>query len=991
MIVNSFLFTSMAPRARRSLAGLVISAAVILASSYALAGPQLTESPGPDDIALVSDGTAIPIYVEPHEDRAVKRAAGDLAEDIARVTGIKPALTENPSDAKAELIILGTLGKNKTLERLVADGKLDVTGVRGQWESHVSQVVKNPVPGVDKALVIAGSDRRGAIFGIYELSEAIGVSPWYWWADVPVKSKKLLAVRAGVSQQGPPAVKYRGIFLNDEDWCLRPWAAKTLEPETGNIGPKTYAKIFELLLRLKSNFLWPAMHDGTPAFNTFPTNKDIADLYGIVMGSSHCEQMLRDNVDEWHRDGQGEYNYVVNRDGVLKYWETRVRENGKFDNIYTMGMRGIHDSGMPGGGTQQEQAERLHRIIEDQRELLRKWVNPDVTKVPQIFCPYKEVLALYRLAPDIPEDITLCWPDDNYGYVRQFSDAREQQRSGGAGVYYHVSYWGTPYDYLWLCSTPPALVWEELTKAWDYGARTLWVINVGDLKPAEIDIEFALRLGWNPHQWQPDNANHFLEEMFTRDFGPEHAREMASILSEYFQLNFQRKPEHMGLDERNPLLAKPVYSIMVNGDEAARRVDAFAALAERAGALGKHLSASQRDAYFQLVAYPVRGAALMNSKGLNLARFRAYADQGRASAADYLAKAQQAYDDIQRETDGYNNLANGKWRNMMSASPRNQGVFRRPEGTPPAVPDAAILGVALEGVDKPQLAGSNVTVALPQFSKFTRQQYFADVFNSGRRPVHWTAAASADWILLSRTEGTQDQRVWVSVDWAKAPTGEDVRETIRFAGAGQEIPVEVSLFNPANTAAMSGVDFVEDNRRVVMEAAHASALSPGKDAKWETVRGLGYNGESISVFPTTVAVRLEPDRIRAESPCAQYRVWVQHAGDWKITVRALPTFSVEAGKPQRYAIALDDEPPGIVSLPVAASEQNRQWQENVLRSAALAASTHTIARSGVHTLKIWMVDPGIVLDTILADVGSTEPLGYTWPTETRVVRTAGKQ
>ena len=514
-----------------------VSAAAFLISVQALAGPQLTESPGADDLALVSGGTATAIYVEPDEEQAVKRAAGDLAEDIARVAGVKPVLTENPSPAKAGLIIVGTLGKSKTLDRLAADGKLDVAGVRGQWESHVSQVVKNPLPGVEKALVIAGSDRRGAIFGIYELSETIGVSPWYWWADVPVKSKKLLAVRAGVSKQGPPAVKYRGIFLNDEDWGLRPWAAKTLEPETGNIGPKTFAKIFELLLRLKSNFLWPAMHEGTPAFNTFPTNKEIADLYGLVMGSSHCEQMLRDNVDEWHRDGQGEYDYVTNRDGVLKYWETRVRENGKFENVYTVGMRGIHDGAMPGGGTEQEKAERLHRIIADQRDLLRKWVNPDVTKVPQIFCPYKEVLPLYRLAPDIPEDITLCWPDDNYGYVRQFSDAREQRRSGGAGVYYHVSYWGTPYDYLWLCSTPPALIWEELTKAYDYGARTLWVINVGDLKPAEVDIEFAMRLGWNPHQWRPDNVNDFLEEMFTRDFGPEHARSMAWLLGEYFWLN----------------------------------------------------------------------------------------------------------------------------------------------------------------------------------------------------------------------------------------------------------------------------------------------------------------------------------------------------------------------------------------------------------------------------------------------------------------------
>ena len=236
-------------------------------------------------------------------------------------------------------------------------------------------------------------------------------------------------------------------------------------PDTGNIGPKTYAKIFELLLRLHANYLWPAMHPGTRAFNFYPTNKFIADEYGIVMGSSHCEQMLRDNVDEWDEKKFGEYNFVTNPDGVLNYWEQRVRENGKFESIYTLGMRGIHDGAMPGGGTTREKAARLQTIIADQREMLARDVNTNVAAVPQIFCPYKEVLPLYRLMTNLPDDITLVWPDDNYGYIRQFSNARERARSGGAGVYYHVSYAGAPRDYLWLCSTPPALIAEEMTKA----------------------------------------------------------------------------------------------------------------------------------------------------------------------------------------------------------------------------------------------------------------------------------------------------------------------------------------------------------------------------------------------------------------------------------------------------------------------------------------------------------------------------------------------
>jgi hypothetical protein len=293
----------------------------------------------------------VPLYLDAGEERAVKRAAGDLAQDVERVTGARPRVTQNTTDLKGRLVIIGSLGKSPILDRLSAAGRLDATGLSGAWESFVLQVVKDPLPGVEQALVIAGSDRRGAIYGIYELSLAIGVSPWYYWADVTPRKKERLAIRAGVVRQGPPAVKYRGIFLNDEDWGLRPWAAETLEPETGNIGPKTYAHIFELLLRLRGNFLWPAMHQGTRAFNFYPQNKELADAYGIVMGSSHCEQMLRDNVDEWKPEIHGEYDYVKNRDGVLRYWEQRVRENGPFESVFTLGMRGIHDSGMPGGGT----------------------------------------------------------------------------------------------------------------------------------------------------------------------------------------------------------------------------------------------------------------------------------------------------------------------------------------------------------------------------------------------------------------------------------------------------------------------------------------------------------------------------------------------------------------------------------------------------------------------------------------------------------------
>lgn len=825
-----------------------------LLSLRAFAALSLAGSPGPGDFILSDGQNVAAILVETNNDPAVIRAAADLADDVRRVTGVKPALT-GAAVAGKFLVIAGTLGKSPAVDRLTAEGKLDVTGISGEWESHVLQVVKNPLPGVAAALVIAGSDRRGTIYGIYTLSEMIGVSPWYWWADVPVAPKKLLALHGDSFKQGPPAVKYRGIFLNDEDWGLRPWAAKTFEPETGNIGPKTYAKVFELLLRLHANYLWPAMHPGTRAFNFYPTNKFLADNYGIIMGASHCEQMLRDNVDEWDEQQFGDYNFVTNPGGVLKYWEQRVRENGRFENIYTLGMRGIHDGAMPGGGTQREKAARLHAIIAAQRAMLARLVSPNLADVPQIFCPYKEVLPLYRLMPDIPGDITLVWPDDNYGYVRQFSNARERQRSGGAGVYYHVSYWGAPRDYLWLCSTPPALIAEEMTKAYDYGADTVWMLNVGDLKPAELDMEFFLKLAWNPRAWNGTNTYDLLEKQLARDFGSESAPELTSILAGYYRLNFQRKPEHIGFPAND----------LFSADEAAQRLAAWQKLSARVDAVEKKLPPAAHDAFFELIGYPVEAAAAMNEK--------------------WLAGSAAAAEEISQLTDAYNNqVAGGKWRGIMSSNPRGQ------------------LDLKVAG-------------------------------RSGGRPAAELAGAASG----------------------------------ALPGA----------------AAISAADFVEDHHHVVMEAGHASAFVPGKEAHWRKIVGLGYNGEAVAVFPTRVPVRSTTQEILNGSPCLQYKIWIRNPGDWTFTVRALPTFSVETGKPQRYAIALDDAPPQIVSLPSSTSERDPQWQEDVLRNAALTSSVHAITGPGLHTLKIWMVDPGIVLDAIIGYGGTPPELGYTWPPETR--------
>jgi hypothetical protein len=636
----------------------------------------------PGDFPLVANGQAAAIVVDEADAEVVRIAADLLATDVERVSGVKPTVRPSGSQSRLQpspaVVIIGTLSKSGPIIDLVKSGRLDAKTIDGKWESFVIAAVADPFPGVASALVIAGSDRRGTAYGVFEVSKTIGVSPWAWWADVPPQHRESLVIEAGTHVQGPPAVKYRGIFINDEDWGLQPWAAKTFEPEVGDIGPKTYAKIFELLLRLKANYCWPAMHPSTKAFNHYPENKIVADRYAIVMGSSHAEPMLRNNVDEWPR-GQGHlWNPVTNLPAILDYWEQRVRENGRFENVYTVGMRGIHDSSMPGGGIIEEKRDRLQKIIGLQREMLARHVNPNPADVPQIFCPYKEVLEIYQTGMELPDDITIVWPDDNHGYIRQLPDARERQRSGGHGIYYHISYWGRPHDYLWLDSTSPALIWSEMTKAYKFGVDRVWVVNVGDIKSIETGMTFFLDLAWDVERYGPDAQRTFLREFYAQQFGPTHAEEMAALRDEYYRICAIRRPEHMGFNRiyPNTPVQNSDWSHAPDNDEAGAFLERWRAIARGAEALASKLPTEQREAYFQLVEYPACAGAAMAEKMI-------LAEKARLSrSSDFARQAEAAVQRVEQLTARYNGLGEGKWQAIMDHAPRRLPVFGPPVTTP---------------------------------------------------------------------------------------------------------------------------------------------------------------------------------------------------------------------------------------------------------------------------------------------------------------------
>ncbi len=680
--------------------------AVTTTSSHAL---EISNSAHSSAFPLVDKDVAATLLVDPDEPDVVKEVAAiAFAQDVQRVTGIKPQLQlVNAWNISRPTVIIGTLGHSDLIKKFVDEGALDVSDLQGQWESFkLAQIHSDDTPGAD-VLVIVGSDRRGTAYGVFELSRAIGVSPWYWWADVPVKQHEQLHITTDGHRIGPPTVKYRGIFLNDEDWGLQPWAAKTYEPETGDIGPKTYAAIFELLLRLKANYIWPAMHPSTRAFNYYSDNKIVADRYAIIMGSSHAEPMLRNNVDEWARDGSGDWNYVTNREAVLKYWDERVRQNGQYENIYTIGMRGIHDSSMVGGGSIQDRVNRMHDIFAQQRKMLQRHIGKPAEQIPQVFVPYKEVLAIYNAGLEVPQDVIMGWVDDNFGYIRKLSNAEERKRSGGAGVYYHISYWGQPHDYLWIESTPPGLIWEEMTKAREYGADRLWVNNVGDIKPCELGMDWFLRLAWDTDRYGPTDAHRGLVDFFRESFGDEHAEAMADVMTEYYQLNHPRKPEFMGWSTVYPTtgVRDSDLSHWAHGDEAQRRVDAFDALQARAEAIGEQLPEIYHDAYFELVIYPVQGAADMNRKHIYAEKSRFLAQHNWPAANEYAQLSHEANERIKQSTRRYNEeLAGGKWRGMMSMDPRGLAVFQMPPVGTVKTTSTPGLAVRVEGKSIPAVA-----------------------------------------------------------------------------------------------------------------------------------------------------------------------------------------------------------------------------------------------------------------------------------------------
>ena len=621
---------------------------------------------------VVSAAAVSLLYYDKADAAVVSIAAKAFKKDVYDISGKHIFITNNQDAVNDYTIIAGTIGHSALLDELIKAKYITIPAFKDNWETFYIAVINKPYKKAKKILVIAGNDRRGTAFGIFHLSRLMGVSPFVWWADItPAKRKQLFV--SGSYTSSTPSVKYRGIFINDEDWGLQPWAARHMDTIIKDIGPNTYAKVFELMLRLKANYIWPAMHPCTKAFYYYKENPKLADDYAIVVGGSHCEPMLRNNVFEWAENYEqeygkkpGEWRYDVNKDAIYKYWDDRIKEAAGYESVFTVGMRGVHDGSMPGPDNPDGKLKLLDNIINDQRKILSNDFGRSASEIPQIFVPYKEVLSLYRRGLPLAGDITIIWPDDNHGYIRQLPDENERKRSGGNGVYYHLSYWGAPQDYLWLSSISPSLIAYEMNKAWQYGARQLWVFNVGDIKPAELEVQFSMDMAWDITKASPAKAYDYTKIWAEAIFGKKLAGPIAAIKNEYYLLAAFGKPEHMN---------KVAFSI----EQMNERLKKYEELGRKTQLLADSIPAELQDAYFELVMYPVFGAELMNEKIL-------YAKSGFLQTPDnksgnpYNAKkVREFFDRIKFLTKEYNTrLENGKWDGIMDWKPRDQAVFNMP-------------------------------------------------------------------------------------------------------------------------------------------------------------------------------------------------------------------------------------------------------------------------------------------------------------------------
>lgn len=798
--------------------------------------------------------TTAVIYVDPNEPELVKTAATLLQQDIEQVTGKKVSIVTEISQARKNVIAIGTLTQSSFLKQLVSQKRLNTSTVSGKWEASLVQTIANPVQGVPHALIIAGNDRRGAAYGVFELSKQIGVSPWYWWADVPVVKRKEIYIKENISLADAPKVKYRGLFINDEAPALSGWTKEKF----GGFNHKFYEKFFELVLRLKGNYIWPAMW-GNAFYADDSLNIKAADKYGVVIGTSHHEPLMRAH-DEWRRAGGGQWNYETNKEKLQQFWRDGIKRATN-EKIVSVGMRGDGDAPM----SRETATALLEQIVTDQRAIISDVTGKPASETPQLWALYKEVQDYYDKGMRVPDDVTLLLSDDNWGNLRKLPRLDEKPRKGGYGIYYHFDYVGGPRNYKWLNTNPLPRIWEQMHLAWEYKVRDIWIVNVGDIKPMEFPISFFLDYAWNPEKIDANNLQTYTETWAVDQFGEQHAKDIATLLAKYGKYNARRKPE---------LLDANTYNLQTG--EWKRVVDEYTELLKKAETINKGLPADAKDAYFQLVLHPIKACANLNAMYYNVALNKDAYQHRSKETNQYANKVNELYTNDSLITQEYHRLNNGKWNHLMSQTHIGYTYWQQPNR-----------------------------------QKMPAVQYISPD----------SAVTEANKVISVQT-------------------------------------------------ATRGISLDADQ---YTKAVNTNGIT------WKVLPDHGRTGSAITPFPVT-APEQKPG---GSAPHLQYDIITDRDGSFSINAYFSPTLNVfrdENGL--QYALSVDDEIPQIISLNKEDKTSDKGiWNKWVSENIIIKSTTHKITKAGKHTVKFWMVNPGVVLQKLVVDFGGLEQ-SYLGPKET---------
>ena len=958
----------------------------------------ITSTKKENDFVLAESGTVATIWFDAAEERPVQRVVEDLQSDVLSVTGKTPAISSDETMPEGPVVIVGTLGKSTRINELVNNGTItaeEKAAIEGEWEAYLIKVVDKDT------LVIAGSDNRGAIYGVYKISEEMGVSPWHYFADVPVQMKEEVYIPAGTVLIDKPDVQYRGLFINDEEklyqWVQEAGGLDQGQNGTYQFGPEFYSKLFELILRLGGNYFWPAMH--MVGFNNTEANISVLQEHGVVFGTSHCDMLGRTNKHEWNawcaEKGYNltlaDWDYTAHKDKMIEYWTEGVTRHKDSDVQWTVGLRGNSDEPMIATKitdymTSEEQADPTNeqyvenaktRILIDamkeQYKILQTVLGEEeAAKAFKVFVPYKEVLPLYNnqifqdfLKSDECFDFTTMWCNDNHGMVRNIPNEEERVREGGNALYYHLSYWA-PKDqsYMWMSSMPLSVMGEELNKCWEAGVQKAWIVNVGDIKPAEGELDYFMRCGWDVDY--TTNSIDFSTEWMLRNFGDqmsvETADEVADILNTFYHHSNVRKIEQMRLD---------VFDQM-NFNEWDKRMATSQDLYERVAAVAESLTTDvAKDSFYELVQSKINWTYYTNKMFYYADKSNLAYDQGRMASADSFSQLSIAADEERKEEiQKYSTIVNGKWDGFID--PENYDVGTNFAGAPvtsqsPATSPAIVLGetemgAIVQGETMPTTETSTLS-----FSRYGQDGKFIDIFNKGAGSFNWTASANAEWVTLSATSGTvcDEERVWVTVNDYDNVAGQTATITITDGTTTKEVSVTVE-----NVGSNIENIYVEADGYVSMQAEHYSSKNDVGNTTWQLVEnaGRGYDGDMMRSYDADFG-EVNMDNIAGTRASLTYDFYLTSAGEFDLEIYRLPTLNATGSV--RFAVAVDNRGDSFTVVSSTATDegtsdaQNEQWAENLYHQIEKHLVDLPHLEAGNHTLTIWMVDNFISLDKLV--------------------------